>query len=191
MARPSSRAARASSTAPRPMSCRTRTGRSATAGRSPPGSIIPRSGPSMPISRTSAAPTMSARPTTRRSTPSSRWRGAKGIVCAFECCHALAHALKLAEERDDEPILLVNLSGRGDKDMAQAQHLLGDRRMSRYAAMFDRLRERGEGAFGAFLMLGDPDLETSARSARRAGRGRRRHGRARHSLLAIRSPTAR
>ena len=33
--------------------------------------------------------------------------------------------------------------------------------MSRYAAMFDRLR--GEGAFGAFLMLGDPDLETSAR----------------------------
>ena len=31
--------------------------------------------------------------------------------------------------------------------------------MSRYAAMFDRLD--GEGAFGAFLMLGDPDLETS------------------------------
>jgi len=33
--------------------------------------------------------------------------------------------------------------------------------MSRYAAMFDRLD--GDGAFGAFLMLGDPDLETSAR----------------------------
>ena len=33
--------------------------------------------------------------------------------------------------------------------------------MSRYAAMFDRLD--GEGAFGAFLMLGDPDVETSAR----------------------------
>ena len=32
--------------------------------------------------------------------------------------------------------------------------------MSRYAAMFRRLG--GEGAFGAFLMLGDPDLETSA-----------------------------
>jgi len=31
----------------------------------------------------------------------------------------------------------------------------------RYAAMFDRLRDRGEGAFGAFVMLGDPDLETS------------------------------
>jgi tryptophan synthase alpha chain len=33
--------------------------------------------------------------------------------------------------------------------------------MSRYAAMFERLGE--EGAFGAFLMLGDPDLRTSAR----------------------------
>jgi tryptophan synthase alpha chain len=33
--------------------------------------------------------------------------------------------------------------------------------MSRYAAMFDRLN--GDGAFGAFLMLGDPDIETSAR----------------------------
>lgn len=34
--------------------------------------------------------------------------------------------------------------------------------MSRYASMFARLREQGEGAFGGFLMLGDPDLETSA-----------------------------
>jgi len=34
--------------------------------------------------------------------------------------------------------------------------------MSRYAAMFDRLRERGEGAFGAFVMLGDPGPEASA-----------------------------
>ncbi len=34
--------------------------------------------------------------------------------------------------------------------------------MSRYAAMFERLRGRGEGAFGAFVMLGDPDLAASA-----------------------------
>jgi tryptophan synthase alpha chain len=34
--------------------------------------------------------------------------------------------------------------------------------MSRYDAMFAALAERGEGAFGAFVMLGDPDLETSA-----------------------------
>jgi tryptophan synthase alpha chain len=34
--------------------------------------------------------------------------------------------------------------------------------VSRYASMFERLREQGEGAFGAFLMLGDPDVETCA-----------------------------
>jgi len=34
--------------------------------------------------------------------------------------------------------------------------------MSRYAVMFERLALAREGAFGAFLMLGDPDLETSA-----------------------------
>jgi tryptophan synthase beta chain len=49
----------------------------------------------------------------------------EGIIPAFESAHAVAHALRLAEERDDEPILLVNLSGRGDKDMASAQKLLG------------------------------------------------------------------
>ena len=34
--------------------------------------------------------------------------------------------------------------------------------MNRYDAMFSRLRAKGEGAFGAFVMLGDPDLATSA-----------------------------
>lgn len=34
--------------------------------------------------------------------------------------------------------------------------------MTRYSAMFERLGARGEGALGAFVMLGDPDLETSA-----------------------------
>ena len=41
--------------------------------------------------------------------------------------------------------------------------------MSRYAAMFQRLN--GHGAFGAFLMLGDPDLETSAESLDAWSRG--------------------
>lgn len=34
----------------------------------------------------------------------------------------------------------------------------------RYERMFDRLRAKGEIAFGAFVMLGDPDLATSARA---------------------------
>jgi tryptophan synthase beta chain len=47
----------------------------------------------------------------------------EGIICAFESAHALAHALKLAEAEPDGAIL-VGLSGRGDKDVAQAQRLL-------------------------------------------------------------------
>jgi tryptophan synthase alpha chain len=34
--------------------------------------------------------------------------------------------------------------------------------VNRYAAMFAALAQRGEGAFGAFVTLGDPDLKTSA-----------------------------
>jgi tryptophan synthase beta chain len=47
----------------------------------------------------------------------------EGIICAFESAHALAHALKLADEDPDCPIL-VGLSGRGDKDVAQARALV-------------------------------------------------------------------
>jgi tryptophan synthase beta chain len=47
----------------------------------------------------------------------------EGIICAFESAHAFAHAVKLAEEEPDSPIL-VGLSGRGDKDVAQAQRLV-------------------------------------------------------------------
>jgi tryptophan synthase beta chain len=55
----------------------------------------------------------------------ARLARAEGIVCAFESAHALAHALKLAETATEDTILLVNLSGRGDKDMAEAERLLG------------------------------------------------------------------
>jgi len=48
----------------------------------------------------------------------------EGILCAFESAHALAHAVKLAEEQPDS-VILVGLSGRGDKDVSQAQALLG------------------------------------------------------------------
>jgi len=48
---------------------------------------------------------------------------AEGIICAFESAHALAHGIKLAEQQPDSAIL-VGLSGRGDKDVAQAQALL-------------------------------------------------------------------
>jgi tryptophan synthase beta chain len=49
----------------------------------------------------------------------------EGIICAFESAHALAQALKMAEAAEEEAVLVVNLSGRGDKDMEQARKLLG------------------------------------------------------------------
>ncbi|MDR1349896.1 MAG: tryptophan synthase subunit beta [Zoogloeaceae bacterium] len=42
---------------------------------------------------------------------------AEGIIPALESSHALAYALKLAPTLAKDKLLLVNLSGRGDKDM--------------------------------------------------------------------------
>ena len=41
----------------------------------------------------------------------------EGIIPALESAHALAHAMNLAPSMPKDAILLVNLSGRGDKDM--------------------------------------------------------------------------
>ena len=42
----------------------------------------------------------------------------EGIIPALESSHALAHAAKIAPGMGKDKVLLVNLSGRGDKDMA-------------------------------------------------------------------------
>ncbi|TQL47995.1 tryptophan synthase beta chain [Homoserinimonas aerilata] len=44
----------------------------------------------------------------------------EGIIPAIESAHALAGALKLGKELGPDAIILVNLSGRGDKDVATA-----------------------------------------------------------------------
>lgn len=41
----------------------------------------------------------------------------EGIIPALESAHAIAHAMKLARTLNPDQIVLVNLSGRGDKDM--------------------------------------------------------------------------
>jgi tryptophan synthase beta chain len=41
----------------------------------------------------------------------------EGIIPALESAHAVAQAMKMAPQMPREAILLVNLSGRGDKDM--------------------------------------------------------------------------
>jgi tryptophan synthase beta chain len=43
----------------------------------------------------------------------------EGIIPALESAHALAYAKKLAKQLDNSVSILVNLSGRGDKDLAE------------------------------------------------------------------------
>jgi tryptophan synthase beta chain len=50
---------------------------------------------------------------------------AEGIIPALESSHAIAHAMRLAKALGPERTLLVNLSGRGDKDLQTAANALG------------------------------------------------------------------
>jgi tryptophan synthase beta chain len=48
----------------------------------------------------------------------------EGIIPAFESSHAIAYLKKLDKEAIKDKTILINLSGRGDKDMMQAKSLL-------------------------------------------------------------------
>ncbi len=49
----------------------------------------------------------------------------EGIIPAIETAHALAGAMKIGKEMGDESALLINLSGRGDKDVQTAAQYFG------------------------------------------------------------------
>jgi tryptophan synthase beta chain len=51
----------------------------------------------------------------------------EGIIPALESAHAVAHAMKIAPAMRKDAILLVNLSGRGDKDMHTVAERMGIR----------------------------------------------------------------
>jgi tryptophan synthase beta chain len=48
----------------------------------------------------------------------------EGIIPALESAHAVAHAIKVAREMKEDEIVVVNLSGRGDKDVNTAREFL-------------------------------------------------------------------
>ncbi len=50
----------------------------------------------------------------------------EGIIPAIESSHALAYAMKLAPTMDKEKIIVVNLSGRGDKDCLSIAKFRGE-----------------------------------------------------------------
>jgi tryptophan synthase beta chain len=49
----------------------------------------------------------------------------EGIVPALESAHAIAHVVKMAPTMKRQQVLLVNLSGRGDKDVQQVARMRG------------------------------------------------------------------
>ncbi|MGK0715968.1 tryptophan synthase subunit beta [Leucobacter sp. W1153] len=61
----------------------------------------------------------------------------EGIIPAIESAHALAGALRLGKQLGEGAVILVNLSGRGDKDMATA---------GRYFGLFDGTELEGTSA---------------------------------------------
>jgi len=49
----------------------------------------------------------------------------EGIIPALESAHAIAYAVKTAEKMDRDSIIVVNLSGRGDKDVQEVARIKG------------------------------------------------------------------
>jgi tryptophan synthase beta chain len=50
----------------------------------------------------------------------------EGIIPAIESSHAVAQCIKLAPTMDKDKIIVVNLSGRGDKDVAAIARYRGE-----------------------------------------------------------------
>jgi tryptophan synthase beta chain len=48
----------------------------------------------------------------------------EGIIPALESSHGIAHVLKIAPEMSPDEIIIINLSGRGDKDVNQVQEMI-------------------------------------------------------------------
>ena len=57
---------------------------------------------------------------------------AEGIIGALESTHALAGALREASQVPEGGVVLINLSGRGDKDIFTIGDALGDERWRRF-----------------------------------------------------------
>lgn len=50
----------------------------------------------------------------------------EGIIPAIESAHAVAHAMKIAPEMDKDKIIIITVSGRGDKDCASIARYRGE-----------------------------------------------------------------
>ena len=85
----------------------------------------------------------------------------EGIIPALESAHALAYATRLAATMPKDKILLVNLSGRGDKDMDTVAERSGLTFLTgnRIDATFAKLRAAGRTALIPYVAAGDPSRD--------------------------------
>jgi hypothetical protein len=108
----------------------------------------------------------------------------EGILPALESAHAIAHAQRVARELGPDATVLVNLSGRGDKDVQTAGEAPCEAwrgLVSRLAGTFARIRAEGRPGLVTFTTAGDPDpaaLGGDPQGARSRGRRADRGGRA-------------
>ena len=58
----------------------------------------------------------------------------EGIIPALEPSHALAHVAKLAPQAGPDKVIVMNLSGRGDKDLQEVIRVMGERQSPEGAA---------------------------------------------------------
>ena len=93
---------------------------------------------------------------TRRWRRFTRCTRTEGIIPALESSHALAYAAKLAAGMRSDDIIVVGLSGRGDKDIQTVARHRGDSPVSRIAARFAALEARKRTALIPFVTAGDP-----------------------------------
>jgi tryptophan synthase beta chain len=62
----------------------------------------------------------------------------EGIIPALESAHAFAQAFKEAGSLAQDQVVVINMSGRGDKDIFTIAHAFGDPSWKRF------IREKGE-----------------------------------------------
>ncbi len=118
----------------------------------------------------------------------------EGIIPALEPAHALARVLDLAPQKPKDHLMVVNLSGRGDKDLDSVASYLsaktrgtssrpGSPAYSRIEPRFAALKREGRTGLVTFITAGDPDYAILPQTAEGPAASRRRSHRARHAVL--------
>ena len=171
-------------TATAPICCRTTTARSSRRTRSRPASTIPGIGPEHAWLHDIGRVNYLSATDDEALDAFQLCCRLEGIIPALEPAHALAKVMELAPKMPKDHLMVMNMCGRGDKDIFTVAEHLGDRVVSARIDSALRRTASGEGRAGA----GDlphgrrSRLRDLARDPAGAAGGRRRHDRARHAV---------